>query len=154
MRAKRKRQPYSALDAMSKGQRELGDILHELFPTYRIYFEYSYYDILMGAIKRNKTQQKVYTTYYLNLGKRYKADWIVLDLQLVFEYQGRQHYQPVAFGGDHDEANKRFLEQRVTDKNKRLIVVEAEWDIVEVPHFAKLTKDNVLKWCTARKYSE
>ncbi len=57
-----------------------------------------------------------------------KFDWVILDLQLVIECHGEQHYTPICFGGiSLDEAKLNFKKQQVRDRLKKEAALSVGW---------------------------
>jgi hypothetical protein len=60
----------------------------------------------------------------------------VLDLRLVIEVHGEQHYKPVAFGGmDSEAAAEALLDQQYRDNKKMEAAEEMGWTYIVVPYF-------------------
>jgi hypothetical protein len=75
------------------------------------------------------------------VAKQLHADIYDLTMGIVYEIQGIQHYQPVEFfGGD-----KAFYSQKVRDKYKKQIIMEAGKKLVLIPYDFKVNRDNLLE---------
>ena len=97
----------------SKLHKAVGDMLHEspIFSNYRIYQEY--------PVNR--------VSPYFDSGRE-KFDWVILDLMVVIECHGQQHYKPVRFGGiTEQEAKDKFQAQVMRDLEKKLAAEKAGW---------------------------
>lgn len=105
----------------SKLHRAIGDCLRTKgspFSGYKIYQEYP-----VNKINPN------YPT------GAHKFDWVVLDLRLVIEVHGEQHYRPVTFGGiSYDEAERRLREQQYRDRAKMDAALESGYGYIEIPY--------------------
>lgn len=53
--------------------------------------------------------------------KRWKADWVIKGLGIVIEVQGKQHKEPVAFGGNPMKAIQRYERQKSIDRDKQFL---------------------------------
>ena len=66
---------------------------------------------------------------------REKFDIVILELQLVIECHGKQHYRHVCFGGISEEEAKRiFKKQQQRDEKKKSAAIEAGWAYVVVSY--------------------
>jgi len=100
----------------SKLHRAVGNMLSSsiLFANYRIYQEY--------PVNR--------VSPYFDSGRE-KFDWVILDLMIVIECHGQQHYKPVRFGGiSQAEAETKFQDQLLRDLKKKLAAEKAGWTYV------------------------
>ena len=69
---------------------------------------------------------------------REKFDWVILDLHIVIEVHGEQHFHPVTFGGISErEAALRFQEQVKRDLAKCTAAVDAGWTYLFIPYTDK-----------------
>jgi hypothetical protein len=67
---------------------------------------------------------------------REKFDLVILDLKICIECHGKQHEEPVTFGGmSKEQANKIFIAQQDRDELKRLAAVEAGWGYLVVWYY-------------------
>ena len=101
---------------VSKLHKAVGDMLRAspLLANYRIYQEYPVNMI----------------SPYFDSGRE-KFDWIVMDLMVVIECHGKQHYEPVRFGGiAQEEAEVNFKNQVIRDLSKKQAVKQAGWTYV------------------------
>jgi len=65
----------------------------------------------------------------------YHYDWVVLDLKLVIEVMGEQHYRPVDFGGEgFNAAEEAFYATQHRDERKKRYAEEAGWCYIEIPY--------------------
>jgi len=69
-------------------------------------------------------------SHYFDSGRE-KFDWVILDLMIVIECHGQQHYKPVCFGGiPEEEAKIRFQEQVLRDLKKMQAAQKAGWTYI------------------------
>jgi len=100
----------------SKLHKAVGDMLHAspIFSNYRIYQEYPVNMI----------------SPYFDSGRE-KFDWVIMDLMIVIECHGEQHYKPVCFGGmPKEEAEAKYKEQVMRDLKKKMAIQKAGWTYV------------------------
>jgi len=63
-------------------------------------------------------------------------DFYLPNYTLCIEYQGRQHYEPVQFGGmSYDKAVKNFKEQQIKDNIKRRFCYSENIKLIEIPYW-------------------
>ena len=92
------------------------------------------YKCVEKVFKDSKVVQQ-YRPYFLSTGKgQMSYDVYVVDKKIAFEYQGKQHYQPVEFFGgqkNFEEQQKRDkLKEELSKKNKiKLIYIRYDEDI-------------------------
>lgn len=103
--------------APKKIQRKLYDALCRIFPKREIEWEYKKFENL----KFDKSGQKI------------GVDIFIPDLNLAFEYQGRQHYEVIEHRGGVEglaDNQKRDQEKRkkLTDSGIRLVEIDYQWD--------------------------
>ena len=80
---------------------------------------------------------------YKNFRARY--DWAILELKTVIECHGKQHFEPVRFGGiSEEEAKEKFKQQKYMDAIKEEAAINAGWKYVVVPYNMKITKESLL----------
>lgn len=104
----------------SKLHRKVGDILREgtLFSANKIYQEYPV--------------SKIDPEYPNN---SHRFDWVILDLKIVIECHGEQHYTSVNFGGIDDiEALSRKIDQSRRDQLKADAAIRAGFTYIEIPY--------------------
>jgi hypothetical protein len=113
---------YEYRENASKLHRAVGDALRKpggCFSRFKIYQEYP-----VNKINKN----------YPN--GRHKFDWVVLDLALVIECHGEQHYQDVCFGGiSLEEAHHRRMEATERDNTKQIAALEVGFTYMVVPYW-------------------
>jgi len=68
-------------------------------------------------------------------------DWVIPKLRIVIECHGRQHYTPVAFDGNYDNAVDQFQALKGRDAAKKEAALDAGYCYVEIP-YSKLRKIN------------
>ena len=115
---KSKRLQYKYRDNASKLHKAVGNRLHNvkgLWSQYKIYQEYPV----------NKINKKWSSG-------RHKFDWVILDLKLVIECHGEQHFKPVAFDGDEFAAKQRFILTVETDRLKKQAAEEIGFSYVTI----------------------
>lgn len=66
--------------------------------------------------------------------KYIKVDFYLPDYNIFIEYNGIQHYQPVAFDGNIDKANIRYEEQVIRDKELREYSIENNYKLIEISY--------------------
>lgn len=97
---------------------------------------------------------KVYQEYPVNKvnpdfsSGREKFDWVILDLGIVIECHGKQHYEPVTFGGiTKEEAKKRLQLQKEKDELKKQAALDAGFNYVVIPYTdeSEVTEAYILK---------
>lgn len=100
----------------SKLHRKVGDTLRNssIFQNYQIYQEYPVIRI-NPSIKNSKL----------------RFDWVIIELQLVIECQGKQHAQPVNFGG-HKRVSKAFRQLKERDALKKQAALDRGWTYIEI----------------------
>lgn len=104
----------------SKLHKLVGEILYteKPFSLHRIYQEYPV--------------QIIDPTYG---NSKHTFDWVDLDLHMVIECHGEQHYEAVTFGGiDIEEAESRLLQQKSRDADKAQAAVRMGWSYIEIPY--------------------
>jgi hypothetical protein len=72
-------------------------------------------------------------------------DWVDLDLHMVIECHGEQHYKPVAFDGDMVAAESRYLTQKSRDADKAQAAIQMGWAYIEVPFDQEVTPEWILE---------
>jgi hypothetical protein len=115
----------------SKLHRKVGDVLRasSIFSGYRIYQEYPVRRLVPA---------------YPHGSHRF--DWVVLDLFLIIECHGKQHYQVTNFGGSTDEAVQSFYSQQIRDFKKRQAVEDAGYTYIIVPYTDLEKVDDAYLW--------
>lgn len=122
-------QSYRA--SASKYHKTVGDMLHasEVFKNYKIYQEY--------PVNR--------VSAYYDSGREH-YDWVILDLEIVIEVMGQQHYAPVRFGGiTQEEAEEKFLAQKERDQAKRRAAEESGWTYIVFKYDEEISILSLLK---------
>ena len=109
----------------------------------------------IGEVLRNSPlfcHHKIYQEYPVDMidpkvSGRYKFDWVVLDLMLVIEVHGEQHYQPVDFGGQGaDVAEASYQEIKYRDRIKKGVALDAGFSYIEVPYHEIDQVDDEYLW--------
>jgi len=97
--------------------------------------------------------RKIYQEYPVNKinptypNAAHKFDWVVLDLFLVIECHGQQHYATVGFGGvDKEEQETKLHLQKRRDLVKQQAAEDAGFTYVVVPFwdYNKINQDYLL----------
>jgi hypothetical protein len=65
-------------------------------------------------------------------GRQMELDGYALSLELAFEYQGHQHYQPVSFFHSNPE---KFKQRQEDDECKRRLCLEHDVTLLEIPYY-------------------
>lgn len=106
-------------ESASSYHKKIGDVLRssKLFNGYRIHQEWPVSDID--------------STYVTNA---HHFDWVILDLKLVIEVHGEQHYQPCTFGGiSMYQAISNHLSQKHRDNMKMNAAIRAGYTYLAIP---------------------
>ena len=117
MKVRRLKREYRK--SASTGHKALGDLLRnsKIFGGYKIYQEY--------PVKRINPNHK---------SGKHKFDWVILDLKVVIEVHGKQHYGPVNFGGRPPSESEAMFEKQVSvDKIKMQAAKEAGFNYLAIP---------------------
>lgn len=100
---------WCPLCATSKTQRLLFNIVQKIYPLYSIKFNYRGFDWLKSENKNRKQE----------------LDICIPEIKLAIEYDGKQHFMPVRFGGISDkQAKENFRNVKKLDKlkNKKVLL--------------------------------
>lgn len=118
----------------SKLHRIVGDSLRDStgpFAGHRVYQEYPV--------------NKVNSSFFSGA---YKFDWVDLDLRLVIECHGKQHYEATNFGGGNfKKAEENFAFIRASDASKRDAAINAGWTYIIVPYWDIAIVSPGYLWC-------
>ena len=117
---KNRRLQFEYRSNASKLHRAVGDCLRdsEIFASHKIYQEYPVTKI---------------NSFYPGCLEHY--DWVILDLHVVIECHGQQHYKPVDFSGsDPAEAELNFKSQQKRDISKEEAAIDAGFIYIVVPY--------------------
>ena len=121
---KNSRFKYEYAVSASKQHRLVGDILRksEFFKNYSIYQEYPV----------NKINEKFSSG-------REKFDWVVYELKLIIEVHGKQHYEPVRFGGcTPEQAIYNLADTKSRDSQKLDAAISMGWTYIEIRYDDKV----------------
>lgn len=125
--------PYCADYINSKGQRKLTNIVKDIFYQHSVLNKYKRFSWLKTGGAR---------------GRRQEFDIFVPEIRLAIEYDGRQHFMPVNFGGISDrQAEENFRKQKKLDYRKNRMVKKYSKDVKYFIRFSykeDLTKDYVI----------
>jgi very-short-patch-repair endonuclease len=110
-----------------KNEKKLGEILERVFPN------------------------KVRHLDNLDFLGRQRVDYSIRDMKLVFEYDGKQHFEPVRFGNvNKQEAKRRFKRQQEWDKRKNKLCQENGYHLIRVAYSEKLTMERIIEKISSR----
>tara|TARA_Y100000310_G_scaffold345057_1_gene461462 strand:+ start:959 stop:1510 length:552 start_codon:yes stop_codon:yes gene_type:complete len=117
MKTSRFRQDYRA--SASALHKRVGNLLREVFKLNKVYQEYP-------VNRVNPTYQ--YASHHY--------DWVILDLLVVVEVHGQQHYKAVGFGGgDAGKAVDALRATQSRDRMKMQAAVDAGFTYIEIPWY-------------------
>jgi len=110
---------HSYRENASALHRRVGDALRnsEIFKNWQIYQEY--------PVCRVANDYPFGSQHF---------DWVIPGLKIVIECHGKQHYEPVAFGGDHEVADQAFRDGQIRDRQKKASALAAGFTYVEIPY--------------------
>lgn len=104
----------------SEGHQKIGKILSE--PPFAHY--------------RTREEYPVVEVNPLYENSRHRFDWAIIDLKLIIEVHGEQHYKPVCFGGmDIEQAVSNLYDQEYRDEKKRQAAIDAGWIYLSIPYW-------------------
>jgi len=116
----------------NKTQKKLFNIIKDIFPNKKILYNFKGFDWL-------KT----------NSGHYQELDIYIPDLKLAIEYDGRQHFEPVCFGGiDIEKAKINLNKTKNLDKIKDIKILQHSEDIFYFIRFnykEKITEKYIYK---------
>lgn len=101
----------------SKGEKELFDIIHSIFPTAQLYYDYPVNRLC--DVKYNIRFDLYCPTY-----------------GIVWEIDGNFHHAPVAYGNSEEEIQAsldRFKQSQLLDRYKEKICEENEIKLIRIP---------------------
>lgn len=116
--------------ALGKSQRKLQSIIEKILqePT-----EYNYRDL--DWLRNPETNSKL------------EIDIWVPNLKLAIEYDGKQHFEPVRFGGvSQKRAEEMFVYAKGLDKTKNELIKNHSGEVnyfIRIPYTEELTTDNI-----------
>jgi len=126
----------------SKGHIYLGESLKELFPLNKIFQEYPYDKIIRKGYKLYNVPEDCWDHALLKRATRFHADWVVLDLCLIFEWQGEHHFSPIYYNSELEKADAAYAARVIVDKKKRYMAQEARFKLLEIPYYYLNKLDN------------
>lgn len=100
----------------SKGEKELFDIIHSIFPTAQLYYDYPV----------NRLCEVEYNIRF---------DIYCPTYELVFELMGGQHDKPMMFGTSEEEIQTsldKFKQTQLLDKYKEKVCEENEIRLIKI----------------------
>jgi very-short-patch-repair endonuclease len=77
-------------------------------------------------LKKKYSSLRIYQEYPIP-ESRYYVDWYILDLKIAIEVHGQQHYRPVAFDGNKEQAELNYKTQIKRDRIKKELIEKAGW---------------------------
>lgn len=102
----------------SRLHKEVGECLKEA-PFFKLHEVQQEYHI------KNISPKAPYNFFY---------DWAIPSLSLVIECHGKQHYRPVAFSNDYEQAIVEYRKTQAHDKIKQSCAEDAGWVYLVVPY--------------------
>ena len=118
---KRSRLPAHLAKNASKLHKHVGELLTSEDSPYKFY-----------EVRQEYRVSEVNPTYKSN---REKFDWAILNLKIVIEIHGEQHYRAVTFGGiSPEEAADNFKRRVELDQKKQKAAEDAGWGYVVVSY--------------------
>jgi len=116
---KTRRLQYAYRSTASKLHKAVGDILRSsTFSGYRIFQEYP-----VNRINPNFSDG------------RCKFDWVILDLKIVLEVMGEQHFKEICFGGDPEKSVGSLARIKHRDEAKKEAALLAGFIYITVPYW-------------------
>lgn len=75
---------------------------------------------------------------------RHKFDLVILDLKVVIEVHGEQHYHRTIWKKTQlaEEVEATYLQQKDLDYRKKLAALDAGWVYIEIPYW-EINSDNI-----------
>lgn len=92
-------------------------------------------DILYSGIWSAHKIEQEYPVYKVNpeyINKRSRFDWVVVDLKIVIECHGRQHYELSSFGGNLEDTS--LYSQKSKDLKKELAAKDANFTYIVISY--------------------
>ena len=115
---KTRRLQYSYRDSASKLHRAVGEALRDsVFANFRLYQEYP-----VNRINPDFPDG------------RCKFDWVILDLKIVLECHGTQHYICTHFGGDVEKSIVAFEKLKQRDEAKKEAALSVGFSYIVIPY--------------------
>lgn len=99
-----------------KGEKQLKKVLRQIFQNYKI-------------------------RQYDNLGflNRQTVDFSIREKRLAFEYDGRQHFEPVCYGGiSFEQAKENLKLQQEWDRRKETLCDQHQYCLIRIPYNEEL----------------
>lgn len=124
---KSRRFQFKYRKSASKLHRTVGDCLRnsKIFSNYEIYQEYP-------VVRVNTSYEK----------SSHHFDWVIMEIKVVIECHGKQHYTPTAFDGNIENAVMNFKDLKERDREKKEAALKSGWIYVEVPYNMKNISEN------------
>lgn len=111
---------YQYRQSASKLHVAVGECLRQsaIFSGYQIFQEYP-------VIRVNPTYSD----------SSHHFDWTLPDICLVIECMGAQHFHPVLFGGEIEQALFSFQDGKRRDRSKKDAAIQAGYSYIEIPYW-------------------
>lgn len=129
---KNRRFKYEYRENSSSLHKKVGNILRksDIFKGFSIYQEYPV--------------SRINSDYQSN---REKFDWVVLELKIVIECHGRQHYEVIDFSGEAEDGGYgAFQAQKRRDRKKKNAALDAGFTYIEIPYYDEKKLDDKYIW--------
>jgi very-short-patch-repair endonuclease len=103
-----------------KQEKKLGEVLEQIFP---------------GRVHQQDS---------LGFLGRLRVDYSIPSLKLAFEYDGKQHFEPVCYGGiGIKQANERLKVQQKRDRCKNNLCERNQYQLIRIRYNEPLTAENI-----------
>jgi len=102
-----------------KKEKQLGEILEKIFP---------------GKIRHLDN---------LDFLGRQSVDYSIRELRMAFEYDGKQHFEPVMFGSGKEQAELNFILQQERDERKNRLCKENNYSLIRISYREGLNLKNI-----------
>lgn len=82
----------------------------------------------------------------------HKFDWVILDLRVVIECHGKQHYEATDFSGKAEDGGlSAFNDLRYRDRIKKQAALDAGYIYIEIPYTDEKKIDSKYIWSRIEK---
>ena len=110
----------------------------------------SYWNLYIGQfLKNNKIAFKPEHTVHIG-DSYYRYDFYLPQYNLFIEYDGKQHYEPVRFFGDANDAEKAFQKAKEHDEIKNLYCHEHNINLLRIPYWESKNIETIISDCLQR----
>lgn len=113
-------QPYTVPDGKWKSELLLYEIVKQLYPQKSVFYQYR-------------------PNFLLYENRQLSYDIYIPSLKMAFEYQGKQHFEPVEFFGGEES----YIKQKERDKLKKILSESAGVCLVYINYWDNLSIDLV-----------